>query len=597
MAFSTHDIVSDSPTNNFCTMNPLSKQSNIVLSEGNLKTFSAGSDHNTVISTMSVSNGKWYFEVEVTSGNYSLIGIVQTSDLSYYLTEGNFVGKASDSYGWYGRIAYKYNNGSGSSYGSATSAGNIVGVALDLDAGTLTFYKNGVSQSTAFTGLSGTFIPAISVYNSSYFAANFGQDPTFAGNKSPTTTYTDANGIGSFYYQPPTDALALCTANLPDFTPDVTGDTPQDYFKAVTYTGNGGTNDVDTGIPFDLLWLKNRDGSNSHVLTDSVRGKGVNGYNTIQSNSTIAEFDSYAVQEFLSIENGDSINGMRLASNAGTNGNNVDFIAWCWKAGGAPTADNSNTSGAMTANSVSLNGTLQSNYTPAGSPTIYPKRMSINTDAGFSIVKWQASNGSDKTVPHGLSNSLDMIVMKNLDTGTYGWHTSHIGLTTNHNLLLNDTDTSWNPSTSGWVEVGTGGVFNIKNGTNGLNTNKGTDNYIAYCWHSVEGYSKCGSYVGNGSADGPFVYTGFRVRWLMVKRTDTTSNWLLKDTSRDPYNPTGHTLLADVTDSEYGPANTEIDILSNGWKSRTNSALVNATNGTYIFMAFAEQPFKYSNAR
>ena len=446
---------------------------------------------------------------------------------------------------------------------------------------------------------SGTWTGCIKQYRSGAF--NFGQDPTFGGEKSPATTYTDANGIGAFYYQPPDGALALCTANLP---PSVIED-PADYFKAVIWTGDGtGTSRTisDVGFAADLIWTKKRSAGGAgdawHQIYDTVRGYN-SSLNSNTTNSESTSFDNSDNHGYLDLFTSD---GFRFTNGSDAswprhyyNESGETYVAWCWKAGG-----NSNT--------FNINGTGYSTYSalqtantslPASSTSgmIVPSGMSINTDAGFSIVKWQASNGSDKTVPHGLSNSLDMIITKNLDTGTYGWHVSHVGLTTNHNLLLNTPDESWNAATGGWVEVGTDGVFNIKNGTVGTNTNNGTDNYIAYCWHSVEGYSKFGSYVGNSSTDGPFVYTGFRPAFVMVKRTAVDS-WFILDNERNESNPVNSYLMAH-SPSQEDPNNSTVDFdfISNGLKIRATTSGLNATGSTYIYMAFAEQPFNFTNSR
>jgi hypothetical protein len=593
MALTNH-ILPDSPTNNFATMNPLSGSS-YPLSNGNLKV----SDNSTAGNKQScfgISSGKFYFELLI-QDDTTLISVgVTTNETEPTAYVENYV---------YVSDGRKFVGLTPSSYGSSYGVNDIIGFSVDMGAGTLVMYKNNVTQGTLVSGLSETVFPLFRTDQTGEGTFNFGQDPTFAGSKSPTTTYTDANGIGAFYYQPPTGALALCTANLPDFTPTVAGDVPQDYFKAVKYTGqtvgdamtawNGTTGTVSVGFQPDLVWIKPRSLAYQHQWYDSVRGA----LKRIGSSSTTAEnTETETLKSFTS-------NGFTLGTDAGTNPSGGTIVAWCMKAGGAPTADNTATSGAMTANSVSLNGTLQSNYTPAGSPTIYPTRMSINTDAGFSIVSWTGDGGNNATVAHGLSVAPEMIIVKNR-TAPNSWAVWHGGEPTKAAYLdttdefavnsfsaygFNEPNTSSTfPTSSVFYISATGRTFN-----SGI-TNGGTDNIIAYCWHSVEGYSKFGSYTGNGSADGPFVYCGFRVGWLMYKRSDTTGNWAILDNKRNLYNVVNNRLFADESWAEsdlFGVA----DFTSNGFKIRTDAGSTNATNGTYIFMAFAEQPFKFSNAR
>jgi hypothetical protein len=599
MAFSTHDQVPDSPTNVFATLNPLNTVSGTTLSEGNLKIVTDTTGQGYSIATLEANSGKFYVEYLALS-TVTSVGVTSNGTESVR-TNTNSSGVNGFSYFQDGNVIAHQSGTVHSNIGTYAD-GNVIGVYLNLDSAEVSFYKNNNLQGT-ITSLVGdsnyTFMFGDSTGSAGSTAyVNFGQDPTFGGNKSLSSTYPDANGIGSFYYQPPTGALALCTANLPD--PDIdpaVDDLPEDYFKSVIWTGTGSDQNVDLEFNADLVWAKRRNGNDSHRLYDSIRGE----TKDLVTNSTASEGTNDYGLGFINSNTRLQITGSKYFGGGG--GGNPDFVAWCFRAGGAPTADNSNTSGAMTANSVSVDGTLQSSYTPAGSPTIYPKRMSVNTKAGFSIVKWQASNGSDKTVPHGLSNSLDMIIMKNLDTGTYGWHTSHIGLTTNHNLLLNASDQSWNPSTGGWVEIGTGSVFNIKNGTNGTNTNNGTDNYIAYCWHSVAGYSKFGSYTTDVN-NPPFVYLGFRPAFIMIKPIEYASEWNIVDNSRNEYNPTGKVLFANKTNQEYdywSNLSGGVDILSNGFKTIGNGSNswfnANTSGFKIIYAAFAEMPFKYATAR
>jgi hypothetical protein len=594
MTFSTHDIVPDSPTNNFATLNPINNPDG-TFSEGNLKWTSATTDQRIALATMPV-------DALGTSNSYCeiLIG----SKTSYLWAIGVF----GNPKGWNPRIYYNslgtVNNSASVTQTSApTFAENdIMSMAYNVSTGVISFYKNGTLATTETVDSTDIIqyfgCASDSSGSSANYIFNFGQDPTFGGSKSPSTTYTDANGIGSFYYQPPTDALALCTANLPDFTPDVDDDTPQDYFKAVTYTGqtadstfsdNGDNTWSKTGVGFqpDLVLVKRRESGNNW-WTDSLRG--VNSQissstTTIYTlNNNITSFDS---------------DGFSLGDDLGHNASGGTYVAWCWKAGGAPSGSTSttgsakriNTSGTQDDTSCSALATAATNA--GASNVITPTLMSINQAAGFSIVKY-VGEFANRTIPHGLNSAPEMIIVKNLDD-TRDWvvyqHEMSSDPKTDH-LHLNLTEAVddypfWNDTAP------TSTVFSI--GAYSA-VNKDGDSIIAYCWHSVEGYSKFGSYVGNGSADGPFVYCGFRPAFVMVKRTDATNSWCILDNAREAFNPVDKYLLADDAGSE-GTSGLTFDFLSNGFKLKTSSAAVNASGGTYIFMAFAEQPFKFSNAR
>jgi len=594
MTFSTHDIVPDSPTNNFATLNPINNPDG-TFSEGNLKWTSATTDQRIALATMPV-------DALGTSNSYCeiLIG----SKTSYLWAIGVF----GNPKGWNPRIYYNslgtVNNSASVTQTSApTFAENdIMSMAYNVSTGVISFYKNGTLATTETVDSTDIIqyfgCASDSSGSSANYIFNFGQDPTFGGSKSPSTTYTDANGIGSFYYQPPTDALALCTANLPDFTPDVDDDTPQDYFKAVTYTGqtadstfsdNGDNTWSKTGVGFqpDLVLVKRRESGNNW-WTDSLRG--VNSQissstTTIYTlNNNITSFDS---------------DGFSLGDDLGHNASGGTYVAWCWKAGGAPSGSTSttgsakriNTSGTQDDTSCSALATAATNA--GASNVITPTLMSINQAAGFSIVKY-VGEFANRTIPHGLNSAPEMIIVKNLDD-TRDWvvyqHEMSSDPKTDH-LHLNLTEAVddypfWNDTAP------TSTVFSI--GAYSA-VNKDGDSIIAYCWHSVEGYSKFGSYVGNGSADGPFVYCGFRPAFVMVKRTDATNSWCILDNAREAFNPVDKYLLADDAGSE-GTSGLTFDFLSNSFKLKTSSAAVNASGGTYIFMAFAEQPFKFSNAR
>ena len=617
MAFSAEDIVPDSPTNNFCTLNPLNTASSVTLNNGNLY-ISIAANAVGSIGTIAVTSGKWYWEFTAgaAASNSYYVSVCDTNFWSpVSRTQGDMF-NSPDVFTYYGNNGQKVNNGAGTAYGSSFTDGDVIGVALDMDAGTVTFYKNNVSQGQAFSGLTGKsvapFIGNGASGQSIVGLLNFGQDPTFGETKtSGSADAPDANGIGAFYYQPPTGALALCTANLPDFTPTVIDDVPQDYFKTVLYTGqttgevlnwdsNTNTGTVNVGFQPDLVWAKRRDTSSAHALVDSVRGA----RQTISSNAGIGNYSEESGKTLLSFDS----DGFTV----GTDGNYTAFtasgssiVAWCWKAGGAPSGSTSttgsakriNTSGTQDDTSCSALATAATNA--GASNVITPTLMSINQAAGFSIFKVtkSAAQFSYDTYPHGLSKAPDFIISKSLNASDL-WYCYH---------------SSINPNTgySARIQLNQPNQATLNSSVWGTPTNI-TDNIVAwdgpqsvenifYCWHSVEGYSKFGSYTGNGSPDGPFVYCGFRPAFVMVKWTSggglTTGSWRIMDTARNLYNPATLDLIANEAVSETTYGSDDLDILSNGFKWRSTGSFHNTSGANYIFMAYSEQPFKYSNAR
>ena len=550
--FNKSDQMLDSPTNNFATMNPLDKVLSPTLSEGNLKS-SHGNDVESR-ATMYVSSGKWYWENCVTGGSYGMLGITK-------------LGSTVINYHAVGGVAYYQNNGNkyvlddgsaGLSYGASYTTGDIIGIAYNADDNEITFYKNNVSQGTITSIPDNTYAPSVSSATSYTGVINFGQDSSFAGNKTAQGNQ-DGNDIGDFYYTPPTGFLALCTSNLPDVAV-----IPSEHFNTVLYTGNGTTGQSITGVGFqsDFLWAKARASTtgSSHRLFDSVRGVS----KQIRSNSTGAEGTDTELTSFDS--DGFTIDD---DGNGSLNDNNIAYVAWNWKANGS---GSSNTDG-------STNSTV-----------------SANTDAGFSIVSYTGASGA-QTIGHGLSLAPEMIIVKNRDSaqewvvmvehcGNADFETDYIRLDTNGSLADNTFFNDTKPTNS-LFSVGDSQPTNSGHG----------NNYIAYCFHSVEGFSKLGFFVGNSSTDGVFTYCGFSPRYIIIKKINAVNNWYIYDTARTPNNVTGTVLLADSSNAEATQTYFYIDILSNGFKARTTDGALNASAGQYTWMAFAETPFKYSNAR
>lgn len=529
-AGATYDSMIDVPNNyvdggngrgNYAVLNPLTAKSGYAsTTDGNLRAnFVSGANASFVLCGTFQSSGKWYCEAQIVStgadATRPCVGIVKSS-FDWNSIAVN-LGDTSDSWA-YLKSGSKRTASTSSAYGASYTAGDIIGIALDMDAGTVVFYKNNASQGTAFTGLSG--------------------DITFAasGYADGTTRSIDFNfGQRPFTYTPPSGYSALNTQNLP--APTIPNGA--NWMAATTYTGTGASRTVSNAVNSiafqpDLVWIKSRAAANNK-LTDSVRGV----TKALISDSTVAETtDTNGVTAF-------GTTGFTVGSDVTYNQNTVTYVAWQWKKSATP---------------------------------------------GFDIVAY-AGTGVAKTVAHSLGVAPKMIYTKNRTTGVANWLAYHSVLGATNYLLPNTTAASA-ASAAPWNNTApTSSVFTV--GTSAASNEAGS-NMVAYLWAEVAGFSKFGSYTGNASTDGPFVYTGFRPRYVLIKRTDSTSDWYIWDTSRDTYNVETATLLQNTTGAETSA--TSIDALSNGFKCRS-ATVVNASAGTYVYAAFAENPFKYALAR
>ena len=555
-AGATYDSMLDVPTNlddgvtgrgNYAVLNPVSGTV-VSLTNANLQATYA-STWQTVPATMAIpSSGKWYWEVLATAIGTpaAQIGIATVAT-----PLGTYFGVYSTGYAYQSNTGNKMTNNVATAYGATYATNDVVGVAFDSDTLALTFYKNGVSQGAAYTVSAGEYIPVIALNGATAgVAANFGQRP--------------------FAYTPPTGFKALNTQNLPDATIKK----GNQYFDILTWSGDSTNNRSITGLNFspDFAWVKSRSyAGQSHHFVDNVRGVGTGIMRTLYSNQTVAEetTTSAATLTFGGIK---SLDANGITTVAGTNGANPyaqtnqspqTYVGWHWNAGGSTVT---NTSGTISA------------------------QVRANATAGFSVVTYTGT-GANATVGHGLGVAPKMIMVKTR-SAVDGWGVYHASLTNTQALLLESTAavatsaTYWNSTspTSSVFSVGTWSRSNASAAT-----------YVAYCFAEVAGYSKFGSYTGNGSADGSFVYLGFRPRWVMFKRTDTTSNWLIIDSVRGSYNADKNRLFPNLSNAEDTSEN--FDFLSNGFKLRDSAGSMNASGGTYIFAAFAENPFKHSLAR
>ena len=562
-AGATYDSMVDSPTvsslsSNYCVLNPLDAQGTATLSDANLTLASATTAHKNRKATFLLpSTGKWYWELTTASTCSATVilgwGLQTTS-------------AASDSQAGNANTWMAQNDANQDifnqttsvlSTGSAVSGGSIRQVAYDADTGKLWFGINNTWYSSTdltsgnpsagtnqcMTLSAGDYFPAITCYNLTA-NANFGQRP--------------------FTYTPPTGFVALNTYNLPAST--ITNGAK--YMDVSLWTGTSATQTITNGGFYpDFLWIKSRSAATDHTNFDSVRGTN----KVINTDLTAAEYTPTANTGLSSFNsNGFTLYATDVSGAGSTNFSPRTYVGWQWNPGSGSSSSNAN-------------GSITST-------------VSAGATQGFSVVTYTGNGVSSATVGHGLGVTPSMLIIKTRTGGVENWCVWHQSLgASNYFLRLNATDavnTSLNNRLTGQSST----TFTLGNPSN-TETNGSGYTYVAYCFSAVKGFSAFGSYTGNGSADGPFVYLGFRPRWVMIKRTDSSPyNWVIGDTSRNTYNVANAQLSANLSDAE----NTSymlIDFVSNGFKLRTTDGAYNASGGTYIYAVFAEVPFKVANAR
>jgi len=552
----TTDTLTDSPTlyghdfgnggevvGNYCTWNGVDSSTKYINSGGLSNT--AGGGNYGIRGTIAVSSGLWYWEFSVD----------QTSSTNHHgvwsvaeLPGTNYIGQTAGSWGMYDSNGNKRNNGSFVAYGTGFNNGDIGMVALDMNNGYIYWGKNGAwfnngnpatLANPAFTNLSGyTVAPATQQYSAASY--NFGQRP--------------------WAFTPPAGFLALTTKNLQRLTIGSAAATPNQFFDIVLYTGNASTQNI-TGLNFqpDMVWLKDRTSATSNFeIQDSVRGAS----NILYPNTTGVEVN--ATNTITSFNS----NGFSIGSSNEINANGDNIVAWCWKAGGTAV---SNTAGTITS------------------------QVSANTTSGFSIVTYTGTGTAGATIGHGLNAVPNVIIVKSRINAGHWWIVGHSGLNGGSNpwnyYLQLQNNSAANSGAGAWNNTApTTSVFSVGTGSD-LNVSGQTQ--VAYCWTQIPGFSQFGTYTGNGSTDGPFIYCGFKPRWIMTKRTDSTGDWLICDTARNPSNPLGEYLMVDSTSA--GTSGYVLyDILSNGFKLRITTD-PNINTSTIIYMAFADKPFGNTN--
>lgn len=544
IAYSTTGDVGGVARGNYCTLNPLDKGSAATLTNGNLDIGSASNPNNNCRGTFGMSSGKWYFEFVITSaiGGVPAFGIGSdtasltsnfSGDLYLYLSNGT-----------------KAVNGVETAYGATFTQNDVIGVAFDADNNSITFYKNNSSQG-AITGVTSglTWRPFVHASITATITSNFGQRP--------------------FAYAPPAGFRSLCTTNLPTPTIGATSTTQAGkYFNIITWTGtNTAASRSFTGVGFqpDFVWAKIRSNSGfEHLLYDAVRGAGND--KELSSDSTGAEgFLNTDTQGYLSSFDSDGFSStVGTIQNEWFNRTGFTYVAWNWNAGGS---NATNTSGSITST------------------------VRANTTAGFSIVTATTpSSYTSYTVGHGLGATPAMLIYKER-TGTSNWQVWHQNLSAASNTIFLNTTGAQQSGAYFGTQTSTVAAFQ-----SGVQTSLSAP-FVVYCFAPIAGYSAFGSYVGNGSTDGTFVYTGFRPEFVMVKNISATSFWQINDAARNPYNLTNLALHPNTSGAEATYSNAVMDILSNGFKLRGNDTYTNTNGNIYIYAAFAEFPFKFSNAR
>jgi len=517
------DVVLDSPTNNFPTINVLDPTiTTSAISEANLKITEVANNLGGKATFAVPATGKWYWEAycncdaaqEMWNG---ITGITTNSsgDGRGGSTNSNTYGASWSNYSGSNFFIRKYIAGveSAESGSFGTTPNTVLGIAIDRDANEAKFYKDNALQFTTSISSTQEYFPAGGMGGGTNATTiqvwNFGQDSTFAGNKTAGGN-TDDNGIGDFFYAPPSGFLALNSANLPEPAIGPNSDTTSDqHFNTVLYTGTGATQSI-TGVGFqpDWTWVKRRSGVQEPSVTDSVRG--VNA----QLRPASAAAESAQTDALTSFDS----DGFTLGADATNRSYNYytdNHVAWNWKADGTAV---SNTDGSITSS------------------------VSANQDAGMSIATWTGNQIAGATVGHGLSQAPEMYIVKARGAAA-SWAVYHSALGATKWLLLNSTQAATTSSQEWNNTEPTSTVVSL--GTSSANSNQSTT-YVGYFFHSVEGHSKVGSYVGNGSTDGTFVYTGFRPAFLLIGKTAVGGgwNWQLRDSVRGQFNVDDNELRA-----------------------------------------------------
>ena len=569
----------DSPENNFCTMNDLYRfaySGGDTLTKGNLlSTHGSSGVTNNVFTTHAISNSwglNWYAEVRINAYTNGSIWVGVVREVGKAAGGLYTAGVRSNGYAYKTDGNKTTTDNNGASYGDSYAAGDIIGIFLDTENGTVFFSKNGTVQNSgtvAFSSIAaenGYFLMGVDADPGNNVTWNFGQDSSFAGTETATSN-ADANDLGTFHTAPPSGFLAVCTANFPDPVIGPNSDTKAtDHFDTVIRTGTGSEATVALDFQPDFLWTKTR----SHAVNHNIASSSLTyNYSFLQPNEDTPE-NTGASAYYMT----PTSTGYTVGTGDNINQNNYTFVDWLWRAnGGTATATIS-----------------ESGDNPAAV-------VQANPTAGFSIVAYTGTQAVG-TIAHGLGAVPKLMIFKNRAVDGNGWIVYHETTDQTDFLFLNNTNATADNANRFNDTAPTSSVFTL-----GADANINDDGVacIGFIFAEVEGYSSIGYYKGNNNVNGPLILTGFRPAWIISKKTSGTGNWEMFDTVRDTSNTTGKYLLANSSDAE-GDTGTNtaghvFDIVSNGFKIRNTNADRNANNAIYIYMAFAENPFKYANAR
>ena len=639
MAFTANDILLDHPENSFCridgNVDTAGTRSGEIREAGCRMPVVAYSSGNWLTQSLTIpvpSSGKWFIEAyaieEAGTGNAASIGIVNNNIYPYWSNSPSFnysnsVYKFSINANLAGDNFVGYVAGSATASTSGRTGSYHIAYLIDVDNSKLYgAYDNG-SSWTFFSGTSGTksentnlasvtgvpytrehgdIILAMagsngSNSNKSSLHFNFGDDPGYGASNITKGGHTDANGHGNFRYALPSGYLALCTDNLPEPTisPN-TSNPPNEQFKSKLWAGNTSTQNI-TGIGFspDWLWIKALNATTSHQIYDSIRGTS----KFLNSNNQNGEgTDS---DDRLTAFGAD---GFSLGDDSNVNLNGRYYVGWNWKAGGTPSATNSGGQN-PTSGSVMIDGSAST--AALASSTIYPNKMTVNTKAGLSIIQYtgNGTNNADITIPHGLGVTPAMILVKNLSRNSMRWQVWHHKLSTDStyetkNLIFGS---GIEDAYSSQIRNPTANHIEVRDTDSAGNAfvNRSGDNYIAYVFAQVEGYSSFGRYT-SGAANDTKIYLDFKPSIIGFKRVvGGATNWYTFDrnvTSTGDIISTPHNVDTHWQPLELNSAYTDggtTEICANGFRCLFSTTDVHNNNHQYIYYAFAgHMPFKYA---
>lgn len=532
-AGSANDSLTDTPTNNHCTLTILDRgTTNLVLSNGGLDYVKSGANFGPGRGTIGVKSGKWYFEMTAGSGGIKQVGVSNDYDITQSSGDNSVASTGGIGAMWDSR-GYLYRTGTSSASGGYSAPGgntftnnDVVMVAFDADTGQIWFGKNGTwndsGNPAAGTGAA--------------FTASGYQTLTPIANGETSGAGSLNFGQRAFAYTPPSGFSSLCTNNLP--TPTIRRS--RQRHNAVLYTGTGSSQGV-TGMGHqpDLVLLKSRSAATDWALYDSIRGA----QSRLETNNTDAVATSDAGLTAFGAD------GFTVNTLAQVNTNTATYVGYGWDE---------------------------------------------EVAAGLDILQYTGDNTANRNISHGLGAAPHFAIVKRQDS-TGNWFVYHRSLSSAaHFLGLNTTDAQSNTNSPWGTGNWSASQFMVSNAGN--NANAAAATYMAYLWTEIAGFSRFGSYVGNSSANGPFVWCGFRPRLVLFKKISAGGdNWRVKDSARAPFNDAQVALSVSTGGAEFSGSTESFDILSNGFKIRTSDGSSNS--GTFIFAAFAEIPFKYANAR